>query len=107
MAQKLNLVIDQGTTFSKTFVLKDDNDEPMDLSVYTARSKMKKSYFSSNSFSFTATCNSSGVVSLSMDANTTSSIVAGRYVYDVELVNGSYVTRAAEGIVTVTPEVTT
>jgi len=42
-----------------------------------------------------------------MNANTTSSITAGRYVYDVELVNGSYVTRAAEGIVTVTPEVTT
>ena len=107
MAQKINLVIDQGTTFSKTFVLKDDNDEPMDLSAYTATSKMKKSYSSSNSFSFTATCNSSGVVSLSMNANTTSSIVAGRYVYDVELVNGSFVTRAAEGIVTVTPEVTT
>jgi len=107
MAQKINLVIDQGTTFTKTFVLKDDNDEPMDLSTYTATSKMKKSYSSSNSFSFTATCNSSGVVSLSMNANTTSSITAGRYVYDVELLSGAYVTRAAEGIVTITPQVTT
>jgi len=107
MAQKLNLVIDQGATFSKSFTVNDSNGMPMDLSSYTARSKIKKSYSSSNSYAFTATCNSSGVVVLAMNSNVSGSIVAGRYVYDVELDNGSYVFRTVEGIVTVTPQVTT
>ena len=107
MGQKLNLVIDAGATFNKSFVLNDRDGTPMDLSSYTARSIIKKSYSSSNSHSFTVTCNSSGVVALSMSSNVSTSIVAGRYVYDVELDNGSYVFRAVEGIVTVTPQVTT
>jgi hypothetical protein len=107
MAQKLNLVIDQGATFSKSFTVNDSDGLPMDLSSYTARSMIKKSYSSSNSYSFTVTCNSSGVVALSMSSNLSTSIVAGRYVYDVELDNGSFVFRAVEGIVTVTPQVTT
>ena len=107
MGQKLNLVIDAGATFNKSFVLNDRDGTPMDLSSYTARSRLKKSYSSTSSYAFTATCNSSGVVVLAMNSNVTSSIVAGRYVYDVELDNGSYVFRAVEGIVTVTPQVTT
>jgi len=42
-----------------------------------------------------------------MSANTTANVVAGRYVYDVELVDsGNVATRLIEGIVTVTPQVT-
>ena len=42
-----------------------------------------------------------------MTANATANVVAGRYVYDVELVDGGgVVTRLLEGIVTVTPQVT-
>jgi hypothetical protein len=46
-------------------------------------------------------------VALSMNAATTGSITAGRYVYDVESVDASgTVIRLVEGIVTVTPQVT-
>ena len=44
---------------------------------------------------------------LSMSANTTNSIAAGRYVYDCELTDSNgIVSRLVEGIVTVTPGVT-
>jgi hypothetical protein len=69
---------------------------------------MRKAYSSSNSTAFTVTANSAGIIAMSMSANTTGTLTAGRYVYDIELTataNGN-VTRMIEGIVTVTPQVT-
>jgi hypothetical protein len=45
-------------------------------------------------------------VTLSLSSNATANIVAGRYVYDVEVTVANSVYRVAEGIVTVTPQVT-
>lgn len=107
MAQKVNLVIDQGTTFSTTFDIKDDAGAPLDLSTYTASAQIRKHYTSTNAVSFTVTANSSGVISLSLNSNATSNLTAGRYVYDVELVApGNTTSRIVEGIVTLTPQVT-
>lgn len=107
MAQKVNLVIDQGTTFTTSFDVDDDAGNPIDLTGYTGYSQIRKHYTSSNAVSFTVTANSAGVVVLSMNSNTTSTINAGRYVYDVELVSPQNTTsRIVEGIVTVTPQVT-
>jgi len=109
MATKANIVIDQGTTFSTTINLTDDDDAPINLTGYIGRSKMKKHYTSSNSYSFAVSVGgSTGVLTLSLSATQTSNIVPGRYVYDVELIDPSnVVSRIVEGIVTVTPEVTT
>jgi len=109
MATKANIVIDQGATFSTSLNLTDDDDNPIDLTGYTGRSKMKKHYTSSNSQSFSVSlAGNTGVIVMSLTANQTSNLVAGRYVYDVEIINASgVVTRIIEGIVTVTPEVTT
>jgi hypothetical protein len=42
-----------------------------------------------------------------MNSATTSSITAGRYLYDVEVIDVNLVTsRIVEGIVTVTPQIT-
>lgn len=107
MANKVNIVIDQGTTFNTTFIIHNSSDEPIDFTSYTANSVMRKSYSSSNSFVFGVALSSNGQVSLSMSANTTTSITAGRYVYDVEVEDNSGVrSRIVEGIVTVTPQVT-
>lgn len=108
MATKANLIIDQGTTFSSSISLTDDNGDAIDLTGYTGRSQMRKHYTSSNSQSFTVTLNSTeGTVNLSLSASQTSNLVAGRYVYDVEIVSSAnVVSRIIEGIVTVTPEVT-
>jgi hypothetical protein len=107
MATKANIVIDAGTTFSTDLNLTDQNGDPLNLTGYTANSQMRRWYTSSNSVTFTTSINaSSGVVTLFLDANTTSTIWPGRYVYDVDINNGTTISRVVEGIVTVTPAVT-
>jgi hypothetical protein len=109
MATKANIIIDQGSTFSTTIFITDDAGLAIDLTGYTGASKIKKHYTSSNSHSFTVSVTGNvGVISLSMTSNQTSNIVPGRYVYDIELTSpASAVSRVVEGIVTVTPQVTT
>ena len=107
MARKLNLVIDQGTTFSTTFTANDVSNLPIDFTGYTSNSMFRKSYTSSNAYAFTVGLSSNGSVTLSMNAATTGTITAGRYVYDVEVESSSNVrSRIVEGIITVTPQVT-
>jgi hypothetical protein len=106
MALKANLVVDQGTTFATSIEILDQNDEAIDVTGYTARGQLRKHYSSTNSVSFT-TGLSNGTLVISLTANQTANIVAGRYVYDVELVDiNGVVVRILEGIVTITPEVT-
>lgn len=107
MASKANLIIDQGTTFSTTITVTDDDGNALDLSGYTGAAQIRKHYTSSNSVSFNVSISAAtGEVTLSLTANATSNIVAGRYVYDCELTNSGTVSRVLEGIVTVTPQVT-
>lgn len=107
MATKSNLLIDQGTTFSSIINLTDEEGNPINLSNYTGAAQMRKHYSSSNSVSFAVELTANGRVTLSLSANQTANIVAGRYVYDVEVTdNLGTISRIVEGIVTVTPNVT-
>jgi hypothetical protein len=108
MAIKANLIIDQGTTYSTTIDVTDDNDVPINLSGYTGSAQLRKHYSSSNSTIFTVSLAPlDGIVILSLTSAQTAALKAGRYVYDVELTNTSnVVSRIVEGIVTVTPQVT-
>lgn len=107
MATKANLVIDQGTTFSTDLSLTDENGDALNLSGYTANSQIRKWYTSTNAVAFSASINvDSGVITLALTANQTANIASGRYVYDVEINNGSTISRVVEGIITVTPNVT-
>ena len=106
MATKANLVIDQGSSFSITINLSDVNGDPLNVTGYTTSGQMRKHYTSSNAVNF-STAISNGELSLTLTSEQTANIVAGRYVYDVELTDQSNnITRIVEGIVTVTPEVT-
>jgi len=108
MATKANITIDQGTTFSTTITLADEDNVLIDLTGYTANSQIRKHYSSSNSQPFSITLGGiQGTITMSLTSNQTSNLTAGRYVYDVELTSSSnVVSRIVEGIVTVTPEVT-
>jgi hypothetical protein len=108
MATKANLVIDQGSTFSTDLNLQDENGDSLLLAGYTANSQIRKWYSSTNiSATFSASINvESGVIRLSLTDEQTSNLVSGRYVYDVELDNGTDVSRILEGVITVTPQVT-
>ncbi len=108
MAIRGNLIIDQGATFQTSINVTDDDEVAINLTGYTAAAQMRKHYTSSNATNFTVSISPVlGIVTLSMSANTTNSLVPGRYVYDCELTdtNGA-TTRLVEGIVTVTPGVT-
>lgn len=113
MAPVKHLIIDQGTTFSLTITVADANGNPLNLTGYTMRSQLRKSYGSSSYTAFTvtpATNLTTGELTISLTDTQTSNLKAGRYVYDVEIVSpisdGSEVLRVLEGIITVTPEVT-
>jgi hypothetical protein len=108
MATKANLVIDQGSTFSTDLSLLDENGDGIVLNGYTANSQIRKWYTSSSpAATFATSINvESSVLTLTLTDAQTSNLVAGRYVYDVELSDGLNVSRIVEGIVTVTPQVT-
>jgi len=108
MAQIQNIYIDQGTTFSLSINVSDQNGDPKDLSDYTAAAQMRKSYYTNTSIDFTADVSLplDGEVTISLTAEETSAIKAGRYVYDIEISNESETLRVLEGIVVINPEVT-
>ena len=108
MAIKSNLFIDQGTDYSTSINLTDDDDNIVTLAGYTAQGQIRKTYSSSTSVSFTVSITAAtGTVTLQLTAVQTANIVAGRYVYDVFVTDsGNTTSRILEGIVTITPRVT-
>lgn len=110
MAVVSNLAIDQGTTYTVTIGITDEAGSPRNLTGYTARSQMRRSYYTNSNVAFTANIlnPSDGEVTLSLSSAQTSALRLGRYVYDLELVESSSgsVERIVEGIITVYPEVT-
>lgn len=108
MAIKSNIIIDQGADFKSTILIKDDNGVAVDITGYAANAMIRKTYSSSNSVAFTASVNGAiGQITLSLPANSSANMAAGRYVYDLSVVDTlSKKTRIVEGIVTIAPSVT-
>lgn len=104
------LFLEQGTTFTTNITLDDIDGVPFDLTGVTAKSQIRKSYYSANTTAeFTVTINTptDGTILLLLSANTTANIAAGRYVYDVAIKDtANTVTRVLEGVVNVIPQVT-
>ena len=108
MAIKANLFIDQGTDYSTSINLTDDDGNIVTLTNYSGNGQIRKTYSSSNAVNFGITLvEATGVVLLSLTDTQTANMTPGRYVYDVILTDNANVTsRIVEGIVTVTPRVT-
>jgi hypothetical protein len=100
MAMYADLYADQGSYFS-TVVTVGSNALDVNLTGYTARGKIRKSYTSSTSYDFVVTIPqpTTGQLHLSLDSATTAAIKPGRYLYDVEITQTSTgkVTRVVEG----------
>ena len=111
MSAYVELYLDQGTTFNNIINLTDDvTNTPIDISGYTITSQMRRSYYSAN-ISANITCTLSNVangeVVMSMTPANTANIKPGRYVFDVITTDSSNnKNRVLEGIITVTPSVT-
>ena len=110
MATTANLFVDSGSDYSNIITIASSTGSALDLTNYTVKSQMRKSYGSSTYYDFTASVYDAvtGKIRLQITAANTSLIPAGRYLYDIEITNTntSAKTRVLEGIVVVTPEIT-
>ena len=109
MAIVSNLTVDQGSTFSASVDITDTNDNILVLTGYTVAAQLRKTYGSSTAIDFTASVSNAtgGEITISLTPAQTNALVAGRYVYDVEITSaGGTVTRVLEGQLEVTPGVT-
>lgn len=112
-AASWNFFVEQGATFTATITWRDANQILVNLTGYTARMQLRTS-LNSGSVALELTTENSrialggagGTISLLISATDTAALGAGTYVYDLELVSGSVVTRLLKGTVTVDPEVT-
>ena len=109
MATYANIFIDQGSDFSFTLDLS-TTIGLLDLTSYTARGQIRKSYTSSTSVDFDISINvSDSELTCGLTSAQTSLLKYGRYVYDIEILSSddpAVVTRVVEGQVDVTPRVT-
>src|SRR4051812_7022035 len=102
----INIVINQGETYSAIFEVTDADGEAVDLTGYSSRSQLRRSYSSSSAISFDTAVSGSNV-SIGLSDDVSSEMDAGRYVYDVEVeADDGTVTRIAEGTAILKPEVT-
>jgi len=104
----------QGATFSRVITWKEDSDNLIDLSGYTARLMARESLDADEVFLNLTTENGGivlgdedGTITLSISAADTSAITATAGVYDLELISGSgIVTRLLQGGIVISKEVT-
>jgi hypothetical protein len=110
MAAKANIVIDQGSDFSTTLTITDENDNILDLTGYSANAHIRRHYTSETAKVLGCTFaadRTSGRLTLSFGSEISAGMESGRYVYDVEILSGLNTrSRLVEGICTITPEVT-
>lgn len=104
----------QGASFDRTFTWQvGDPATAVNLTGYTGRMQVRASTAAPTTIIELTTSNgrmslggSAGTVAITVTAADTAALAPGQYVYDLELVNGSTVTRLLEGRATISGEVT-
>ncbi len=111
-AGELDIIIEQGATFSQSIVYNDSAGAPINLSsVTTVRGQIRQTYKSETSYAFTlaVTNAAAGAISWTMPAATTALIEPynTQWFYDIEVVyDTGIVERILKGRATISPEVT-
>lgn len=106
MATKVNLYIDQGSVYTTTMDVTDENGDPIDYSEHSSLAQIRKTYTSLTAVTMTSSF-ANGTMTLSLSSNASANMEAGRYVYDVYIwTNADSRTRFIEGIVTINPRAT-
>ena len=111
MASILNQNIDQGSTYSKSItVYENDGTTIQNLTGYTATSQLRRNYTSTAYTTILATIQTpatNGIIVISLTDEQTAALKSGRYVYDLQITAADEtVTRVIEGVITIRPEVT-
>jgi len=115
VAKVVNIVIDQGFDFSKTYELPDNTTgAPLNITGYGVTASLKKSYASSTSVSFFSTIvdAENGIIEITLPKEESVGLRPGRYVYDIAMQQGGLDSafdrlKKIEGMVLVNPGVTT
>ena len=116
---------EQGSTFSLTLTYKDSSNNVIDVSSKTARMQVRRSEFSTKKLldidvgnvtgpsdvvgTGGISMNASGVtgnINVAVDAATMALVPSGRFFYDLELVDGTTVTKLIKGRFTNEGEIT-
>lgn len=110
MATVSNLYIDAGSDFITNITVSTATGFILDLTGYTAKSQIRKSFSTSTAYDFVTTIPTptSGTVRLQLSNIASEAIPPGRYLYDVEITQTSsgIKTRIIEGIATINPQIT-
>lgn len=112
-----DLVIPQGGTFSRTFIWKDSDSNPVQLTNYTGRlqirtipsatGKLVDASTTSTGTSYLAITPTAGKVTLTLPASLTAALTFKRAVWDLEVTSsGGTVTRLVQGEAILDHEVT-
>jgi hypothetical protein len=97
----------QGATFTREIVLRDENDAVIAITGYTARMQIRTAPGASTITATVSASIASDTITLELTAEETAAIPAWNYYYDLELDNGlGEVDRLLEGRFEVTAEVT-
>jgi hypothetical protein len=78
--------MDQGSDFGATIELTNDDNTPINVTGAEFKSQIRKSYYSgyvAAEFTVIELDSANGVIRLSLTADQTSNVSAGRYVYDL------------------------
>jgi hypothetical protein len=106
-----NLYVDQGSDFATIVYVTTVVGTPLNLTDYTVEAFMKKSYMASTSYPITAAIEDAvaGSIKLTISGAQSLLIPAGRYLYQVRVVNTVPATdlakRVVEGLCVITPYV--
>lgn len=112
---KLDLIIQQGATFRKTFIFAKDREgkNPIDIAGFSARMHIREKpgddillleLTSENGMILVSY--EPGRIDLDIPYTITTNITWKRAYYDLELIKDDLVSRPIEGIIRVTPEIT-
>ena len=108
MAIYANLSIDQGSSFSSVVTVEGQDGLVFNLTGYTARGQIRKTYTSTSytAFSVSIPSPTDGKINIALTSTQTAGLKPGRYMYDIEIVQGLNVIRVIEGQVEVNPRIT-
>jgi len=109
MSAQNNLTLDQGTDFTYNIFLIDSAGVSVDITGFTGNCQLRTSYSSNVFFTMNVAVSSvnTGMITLSMNSATTSTLTSPKYLYDVKLTsNDNVVSRLMEGVISVNKDVT-
>lgn len=112
-AGRYDTICDQGATYERVIILRDAGASLINLTGYTAEMQVRPTAASTTVTLSLTTENggltlggAGGTISITISATATAAIVAGNYVYDINLISGSNINKPLYGSFTVRAGVT-